>query len=141
MKYRTNKELLGVIKAFENCSIERGKWGHPEHLILAYHYALGNNYPDAFEKMKSGLYRLLEAFEVDLGKEKPYHETMTVFWMKTVYEFSRQHPVMSPESVDNMISRFDKHYPGKFYSDELLMSEKARTEYVEPDLNGLKIES
>ena len=128
------EDIRGLITAFESCTVERGEWGHPEHLIVAYHYAVSNDLDGAYEKMKSGIFKLLNAFGVDLSKEMPYHETMTVFWMKTIYEYAETHTEISVRSVNEMITRFDKHYPGRFYSRELLMSDKARAEYMEPDI-------
>ncbi|MDH3494468.1 MAG: hypothetical protein OEM82_13010 [Acidobacteriota bacterium] len=137
MIYRTEDEIRGVIEAFEDCTVKRGDWGHPEHLILAYHYSINNDFDDAYKKMKTGIFNLLRAFEVDLSKEMPYHETMTIFWLKTVYEYATENPVLSVEVVNEMIARFDKFYPDKFYSREILMSDKARAEYVEPDLTSI----
>ena len=65
---------------------------------------------------------------------------MTVFWLKTVYEFAEENPEMSVESVNEVIEKYDKFYPGRFYSNELLMSERARAEFVEPDLIDCKTE-
>ena len=70
------KDVNSIISAFENCTVNRGEWGHPEHLILAYHYSVNNDYDGAYEKMKAGIFNLLKAFEVDLSKEMPYHETL-----------------------------------------------------------------
>ena len=37
------------------------------------------------------------------------------------------------EKANGLRELFDKDHPLKFYSRELLFSERARTEYVEPD--------
>lgn len=73
MKYTNENEILDVIVGFENGSISRDAWGHPEHLILAYHYSINNDYETALSKMRDGIFGLLKAFEVDLTKEMPYH--------------------------------------------------------------------
>lgn len=134
MKYESMEDVTAIIKAFKNCTVKRGEWGHPEHLILAYHFSVENDFETAYEKMKSGIFNLLNAFEVDLSQEMPYHETMTVFWLKTVYSYAEDNPEISVENINELIEKFDKFYPGKFYSNELLMSDEARAEYVEPDL-------
>lgn len=131
MKYKTEAEITEVINKFETCEIERDAWGHPEHLILAYHYCSNNDFETALEKMRTGIFRLLESFEIDLSKEMPYHETLTVFWMKTINEFASIHPGYSVETINEMIETFDKDYPLKFYSRELLFSEEARAKYIE----------
>ncbi len=133
MKYESEDDVLEVIENFENCTIERGTWGHPEHLILAYHYSINNDFETALNKMRDGIFRLLESFEIDLAKEMPYHETLTVFWMKTIGEFAKDKSGYSVEIINEMIEKYDKHYPGKFYRHENLFSDKARTEFVKPD--------
>jgi len=134
MRYQTEKEIQEVIEKFESCTIERDSWGHPEHLILAYHYASNNNYDTALNKMRDGIFKLLKSFEVDLTKEMPYHETLTVFWMQTVFAYAKEKDGYSPTVINEMIENFDKNYPARFYTDEYLFSQKARSEFVEPDL-------
>ncbi len=137
MEYETKEDIEAIIKAFETCTVERGEWGHPEHLILAYHYATNHDFENAYEKMKAGIFKLLDSFGVDVSKEMPYHETMTVFWMKTVYGYAASNPEITVETVNEMIKRFDKHYPGRYYSNDLLMSDRARAGYIEPDINPI----
>ena len=78
--------------------------------------------------------RVFSLFEVDLTKEMPYHETLTRFWMNTVEEFRKKNPEFDVETINRLIETRDKHYPEKFYSKEVLFSDKARREYVTPDL-------
>lgn len=135
MKYKTEKEILEVVEKFENGTISRDVWGHPEHLIVASHYAKHNDFEQALNKMREGIFNLLRSFGVDLSKEMPYHETMTVFWMRTVYEFAKNKKDYSlVKLVNELIEKFDKDYPLKFYSRELLFSDKARAKFVEADL-------
>ena len=134
MRYKTEKEIHEVIEKFESCSIKRGTWGHPEHLILAYHYSLNYEYEPALKKMRDGIFKLLRSFEIDLNKEMPYHETLTVFWMRAIGDFAKDKEGYSVETINEMIEKYDKHYPSKFYSKELLFSDLARKRHVEPDL-------
>ncbi len=136
MKYEKEDEILALISDFESRKVERGAWGHPEHLILAYHYALNYDFETALTKMREGIFRLLESFEIDLSKEMPYHETLTVFWMRTVRDFAKTKNDHSVEIISEMIEKFDKHYPASFYSHDLLFSDRARAEFVEPDLKS-----
>ena len=136
MKYKTEDEILRVVRGFENGTISRDKWKHAEHLIVAFYYLSHHDFETALVKMREGIFNLLRAFEVDLTVEMPYHETMTVFWMRTVEDFKNSKNGASVTEVCNeMIVTFDKNYPLRFYSRELLFSEKARAEFVEADLN------
>ena len=55
MKYKTEKEILDVIEKFASGTINRKNWGHPEHLILAYHFSLNNEFETALNKMRAGI--------------------------------------------------------------------------------------
>lgn len=135
MKYKTDDDIRRVIETFEDGTIARDAWGHTEHLIVAYHYSKGETFDSAYERMKNGIFRLLEAFEVDLSKEMPYHETMTVFWLRHIYDYANQNNEDSLVTrTDEMITRYDKDFPLRFYSKDLLFSEMAKAEFVEPDL-------
>jgi hypothetical protein len=132
MKYKTEEEILAVVEKFESGTIGRADWGHAEHLLVAYVYASNHDLETALGKMRCGIYNLLAAFEIDLSKEMPYHETLTVFWMRTVFEFARSKkntPLV--ESVDELITNYDKDYPLKFYRREVLFSDEARRGLVE----------
>jgi hypothetical protein len=55
--------------------------------------------------------------------------------MRTAFDFKKSKngaPII--EICNELIEKFDKDYPLKFYSRELLFSDKARTEFVEADL-------
>ena len=134
-KYSCEDEILSVVSGFENGTIARENWGHAEHLTVALIYLSNNDYETAILKMRKGIFNLLKAFEVDLSEEMPYHETLTVFWMRTVSDFmNSKNDGLIVEKANNLIENFDKNYPLKFYSRELLFSNKARDRFVEPDL-------
>ena len=135
MRYETEAEITNVIESFENCTISREAWKHAEHLTVALHYAINHNYTTAYDKMKSGIFRLLDSFGVDLSKEMPYHETLTVFWLKTVFEFveAKKDEAML-KTTNELIEKFDKDYPFKFYTREFLFSPEARANFVKPDI-------
>lgn len=137
MKYKTEKDLLAVVEAFENGTISRTDWGHAEHLIVANIYLSENDFDAAYKKMRDGIFNLLKAFKIDLSKEMPYHETMTTFWMRTVEDFRKTKIGYSEfEICDELTKSFDKDYPLRFYSREILFSENARAKFVEADLSA-----
>jgi hypothetical protein len=136
MRYKTETEIANVVEAFENSTISRDAWKHAEHLTVAIHYSLNHNYTTAYDKMKSGIFKLLNSFGVNLSVEMPYHETLTIFWLKTVLDSVKANPNKNLlELTNEIIEKFDKDYPLKFYSREYLFSVEARTEFVEADLH------
>ena len=136
MKYETEEKIIMVVKSFENATISREDWRHAEHLTVALYYLSHYDFETALVKMRGGIFNLLKSFGVDLSKEMPYHETMTVFWMRTADDFRKSKNGASFVGICNeLIEKFDKNYPLRFYSRELLFSEKARAEFVEADLD------
>jgi hypothetical protein len=135
MKYETEEKIIAVVKSFEDGTISREDWRHAEHLTVALYYLSHHDFETALVKMRDGIFNLLKSFGVDLSKEMPYHETMTVFWMRTADDFRKSKNGASMVRICNeLIENFDKNYPLRFYSRELLFSDKARAEFVEADL-------
>lgn len=136
-KYRHESEVLELVRSFENATVSRDDWRHAEHLVVALYYLSHHNLETAYAKMRAGILNLLEhGFKVDLKKEMPYHETITLFWMRTVSEYNASKNGASLLAKANEVAyRWDKDYPLKFYSRELLFSDEARAAFVEPDLS------
>ena len=135
-KYESGEDILDLVHAFERASVPRDEWKHAEHLIVALYYVSHYDIETATEKMRSGILNLLaNGFNIDLAKEMPYHETITVFWIRTIAAFqasSNGKPIA--EKIVEMVKRFDKEYLLSFYTRERLFSDEARARYIEPDL-------
>ena len=135
MNYKTEKVILNLIESFENGTVAEKDWRHAEHLIVALYYLTQFDMETATNKMRFGIFNLLKSFGIDLTKMMPYHETLTIFWMRTVDDFRRSKNSNSVVDIGNeLIKTFDKDFPFKFYSRELLFSDKARAKFVESDL-------
>ena len=142
MRYKNEEEIVAVVESFERGTISRENWRHAEHLTVALYYVSKHDYEKALAKMRGGIFNLLRAFEIDLTVEMPYHETLTVFWLRTVANFLDSKNNCSMIEVGNeLIEKFDKDYPLRFYSRERLFSDKARAEFVEADIRSLKARS
>jgi hypothetical protein len=138
-KYENEEEIYELLESFETGTIARDRWKHAEHLVVALCYLRNNTLEEATTKMKAGIFGLLKAFGVDLEKEMPYHETITVFWMRTAYAYMLMNEDLSfVEKANGLCELYDKDHPLKFYSRELLFSDRARAEYVEPDLAAIQ---
>ncbi len=134
-RYNSEKEMLEIVCGFEDGTIPRDKWRHAEHLTVALYYLLHHDFDEATNKMRDGIFNLLNSYGVDLSKEMPYHETLTVFWMQTVCDFAKtKNGASMPEICNQLIEIFDKDYPLKFYSREFLFSDETRTKFIEGDL-------
>ena len=135
-KYSTEKEITDLVRSFEDATISRDDWKHAEHMIVALYYLSHHDANTAYAKMRGGIHNLLvKGFGVDLSKEMPYHETITVFWIRTVASFlAGTNGLSLVEKVAGMVDRYDKDYPLRFYTRELLFSDEARATFVEPDI-------
>ncbi len=137
-KFRDEKEIAEVVRTFEDVSIPREKWKHAEHLTVALHYLSLHDFDTATTKMRDGIFKLLtEGFNLDLGKEMPYHETLTIFWMRTVSDFNASKNGTSLlDKANELVELYDTDYPLRFYSREFLFSDEARATFVEGDIKA-----
>lgn len=135
-KYENESEIFDLVRSFEDATIGRDAWKHREHLVVALYYLTRDDFEAATAKMRSGIFKLLrQAFAVDLTTEMPYHETLTVFWMRTVADFNASKNGTSLlDKVNELTEKYDKDYPLRFYSREHLFSDDARSRFVEGDL-------
>lgn len=136
MKYTDEADIVDLVRRFEDASIARDVWKHAEHLVVALYYVERYGLEAGTDRMRGGLFNLLiKAFGVDLTKEMPYHETLTVFWMRTVAEFNASKngtPLL--DKTNELVETYDKDYPMRFYTREFLFSDEARAKFVEGDL-------
>ena len=133
--YRHENEIKSLVETFEAGTISETDWRHAEHLTVALYYLSNHDFESALAKMRAGIFNLLRVFKVDLTKEMPYHETLTVFWMRAVKDFRQANADRSMVEICNRLTgEFDKHYPLRFYSRELLFSDRARAAFIAPDL-------
>ena len=135
-KYTSESDVIELVRSFEDASIARGEWKHAEHLVVALYYLTRHDFETAYAKMRDGILNLLvKGFEVDLAREMPYHETITMFWMHTVADYNASKNGASLlEKANEVAYKWDKDYPLTFYSRELLFSDEARTKFMDPDL-------
>ncbi len=134
-RFETEKEIHDLVRAFYDATVKREDWKHAEHLTVGLYLVMNYELELAIGKMREGLLRLLRAQGVDLTKEMPYHETLTVFWMRTLLAYSLScEEKNTVEKCNDMLEGFEKDHPLKFYTRELLFSDEARARYIEPDL-------
>jgi hypothetical protein len=135
MRYKTENEILEIINLFESAKLTHENWRHAEHLIMAMHYALHNDFDQTLNKMRNGILKLNDFHGVVTTSERGYHETLTVIWTRAVFDYVKANKNKElVELANEIIETFDKNYPLKFYSRERLFSVEARYRFVEADL-------
>lgn len=139
MGYETEDEILNLIDSFKATTLKHENWRHPEHLIVALYFCLNNDFSKALMEMRKGILKLNKAHGVETTLERGYHETLTVFWVRSVFDYLKENPNKSlVKLASEIIEKFDKNYPLKFYSRELLFSKEARFGFVEADVKSFK---
>ena len=86
--------------------------------------------------MRDGIHWLNDRHGTPNTDTSGYHETLTVFWLKQIWNFlDDRHDVKNLEVLANeLIERFnDPDLPLRYYSREALFSAEARRDYLHPD--------
>ena len=135
MEFKDEKETADIVRRFEAATFSRSEWRHAHHLVVALDYVNRYDLDTAIDRIRTGLFNLLDAFGVDRSKEDPYHETLTVFWMRAVSEFNAaKNGASLIDKVNELLTTYDKDYPLKFYTRGYLFSDEARKRFVMSDL-------
>jgi hypothetical protein len=133
--FRSEGEIESIVRRFESCDFAKGEFTHALHLAVAAWYASKYSEDEAVTRMRSGLLRLTNKFGV-----KAYHETITQFWMRISQDFLASE--RSGSSLAATVNRFIEAFAAKdvvyqYYSRELLQSDIAKNNRVEPDLKPI----
>jgi hypothetical protein len=132
--YQTEEQIDDVVRDFELCTTDKSDFKHQHHLTVAVSYLRELTLEQAINKMREALLRFVDHHQVDRRK---YNETITVFWFQIVAEAMRTMPanVRGVEQCNRVIERFSNaDLALNYYSRDMLFSERAREEFVEPDL-------
>jgi hypothetical protein len=135
--YRSDGEVLEVVRRFESCELPPADFNHREHLLVALCYLLRMGEADAVERVRARLNAYVAAHGVNPSL---YHETITVFWLKRVRAYvARAGDDLSLAEMTNALAAQcgSSRLVFDYYSKELIDSDTARREWVEPDLKPL----
>lgn len=136
MKYLNSKADLEFKRQIESCEFPVAEFNHKAHLRLAYIYLSENDTDTAVEMMRDSLKRFLMHNGVDPTK---YHETITKAWILAVHHFmdKTEDYNSAEELIDKNPEMLDSKIMMTHYSAEVLFSEEARKEFVQPDLDPI----
>jgi hypothetical protein len=114
--------FLDEVRRFEDCEYALEEFGHGEHLKVAWTYLHLYGYEGALARMRAGLLR----FSMHHNKTG-YNETITVFWMRKLQEHRDDDP-------GKFLCNADKEMLFRHYTRERVMSDRAKQNWIEPDL-------
>jgi catechol 2,3-dioxygenase-like lactoylglutathione lyase family enzyme len=125
--------------AFEATAIPRERWTHRDHVRMAFLYLRDHPFDDALSRMRSGIQALNRANQVPETETSGYHETVTVAWARLVESTIGAH---GPTSSFEDFGAANPHLLQKtllrlYYTRARILSEDARSRFVEPDLAPL----
>jgi hypothetical protein len=136
MKHQISNDDREFKTKFETCVFSPSEFNHRSHLRLAYVYLVENDDETANQLMRDSLLRFLTHNGVDISK---FHETMTQAWILAVRHFMENDS--GADSANTFINNNPKMLDNKImmthYSAELLFSDKAREQFVTPDLDPI----
>jgi hypothetical protein len=140
--YANESEVERVVRGFEDCETQPADFTHAAHLTVALWYLNSLGMPEATIKMRTHLLRFLNHY-----KEQCYNETITIFWLRVVQSFMKAAPAAGEEGmkgrfVTEMANELTATYNDSrliydYYSKELLSTQAAKADFVEPDLRPL----
>jgi len=142
MIYNKDEEVNLLAKAFEERTLPKAEWTHAAHLVVGLYYCYHNSFGMAKNLMSDGIYWLNDAHGTPNTETSGYHETLTVFWLRTVANFieKAEHGKGLAELANELVATVnDTKLPLKYYSRERLFSVEARLNYVEPDLEDFSL--
>ena len=127
------------LRAFEDCTLPFEQWKHRAHLKVAYLYLRSFPFEEALTKARQNIQRYNAATNTPENRERGYHETMTVAWLRLVHgALERSGPAASAdEFLERDAPLLDSRALRCFYSRDRLISWQAKAEFVEPDLAPL----
>ena len=117
-------------------SLPNERFRHYDHVRLAWIFLREAELGPATERMVVTLKRVGLHHRGDLSR---YHDTLTRAFMHLVAAHIRMTPDIYSfdDFANHHASLLDKEALLHFYSDDLLNGQRARGEWVEPDLRGL----
>src|SRR5262245_22078279 len=129
----TDEEFLA---AFEGRTLTPAEWHHRDHLRVAWLYLERWPLDEAIARIGRGIRALNAHFAVPEALDRGYHETLTQLWMRLLHGL--REAVGREDSFEAFLDRHPyllNRFLGRlYYSRERILTEKAKREFVEPDL-------
>jgi hypothetical protein len=119
-----------TIERFEAADIDPDRFDHEAHVYVAWLYVREYELTDAIAKFNSGLKRLV----TKLGADGKYHATLTWFFLLLIADRAQERePWRAFRHRNADLITGSKEILSRYYSDDCLLSERARERFVLPD--------
>jgi hypothetical protein len=130
-------ELEELVARFGAAAIPRPEWTHEAHLRVGAWYVNHFGADEALARLRAGIRRLNESNGVANTPTDGYHETVTAGYVRLLARFLTDCPAAMPFE-ERVVALLASPVAGKqallrHWSRAVLMSPRARAEWVEPD--------
>lgn len=136
MKFNSLEEINSFINKFMDCSLPKIEWTHKAHFVVGLYY-LFHYKEGALDKIRVDIKKYNLSKGVENNESGGYHESVTRFYLWAINKFIlKDLKEIDLSTYNNMLCHevSVKEFPYKYYSKDLLLSSKARLNWVEPDL-------
>ena len=127
----STRSIDELVRTFEDGTLDPDTFSHADHLRVALFYVATLPFEQARDQFRSTLLNFVKIHNISV-----YSETVTQFWMKKVFTFWHQnHETLTSSVLEAELVRQLAHSKAiqRHFSPELLATERAKTEWVEPD--------
>lgn len=135
--FGTEEEILAVVEGFRARALPKEQWTHEAHLVTAVWFHVNFAPLEAICYLRSGIIAYNESVGGKNTHTDGYHETLTLFWCRTIADFVEAHRALPLVDLCQAFLRSEqssRDYPLKFYTRDRLFSVAARATFVEPDM-------
>jgi hypothetical protein len=139
----TASSLAAWVAAFRARTLTHAEWTHAAHLTVGAWYVHEHGATEALSRLREGIRRLNDAHGTVSSATSGYHETITAAFVRLLAEglasFAAEVPL--ERRIEALLAGplGSSRVLLSFWSKDLLMSPRARAEWVEPDLAPLAL--
>lgn len=126
-------KLEELVKQFVNCELSIENWSHFNRLRLVY-FSLKNFGYDKTIDQTGWLCTSWNKYKNTIGHSHLWNYTLTKFWIDQIFSLMLKNPQMDFAQLHTEYEYLsDGNLHKKYYSNEVLFSDKARNEWIKPD--------
>ncbi len=127
-------DLEELVKQFVDCNLSIENWSHFNRLRLVY-FSLTNFGYDKTINQSGWLCVCWNKYKNTIGHSHLWNYTLTKFWIDKIYSLMLDNPQLNfAQLYNNYTFLSDGNLHKKYYTNEVLFTEKARNEWVKPNL-------
>jgi hypothetical protein len=139
----SGESLGNLVASFCAATLPHGEWTHLAHLRVGAWHVHRHGADEALRLLRERIRRLNERHGTPNTATQGYHETVTVAYVRLIAEFlgtfAESVPLESRVAALVQGPLAHKEILLRFWSREVLMSPRARAEWVQPDASPLAL--